>query len=352
MTKVLIKLSILSAMFILLMNHFLKKQERVFYQTECKIFDSQGHLVRIFDRSDFCLLLDDGSIISATTRHLKKINPNGEIQWFLKNSGYYHHALTLLKNKSEFLIFSSNYRDENNKDYRYTQLQRYSLDGKLLQQWQLSQHFDTFFKLIKKTPERSAVSVDMHDYSPFKYEFEHINSIQEIPANVAQTIRPSLAQGNLLIGINPYCVVAIFDKTSFNLIDTISIFEGENCYFHDPQILPSGELLVYINKSLKRHKERANVFIEKINLVNGAHRSIFPQINYSSTLFGGVQEIEKGQYLINGFVTKERQSAVVINDEGRVVKEFDNSANGPDTIGVGQVLKRVNLESFFNNLRY
>ena len=322
-------------------------------QVSCKIFNKEGsQLYRWFDSEELCLFLPDGGVVSQTQLGMKRFNNKNKILW--KQSGHFHHRLTLSKDGTKIFALSAKAHNFLGKKIRTDTVVAIDFKtGKVLAEFDL---FDHFYELA--TEEQFHFRRARYQNSLFNYDFEttHANSVFEIPKNPLVHKNSAFSEGNLLINPGVVNLYFIIDKDMKKILwkKPDGKFIRSN---HDVQLNERGELVVYANDVITEKEPYSSILfldplkagsypddlIREVKVVVEGKKFYQPYV-------GGVQELPAGEMLLSVFSEKMGFYLAFIDAKSKIKKSFVPTPGFHQSRGEAfQEARLVDLTSFFKN---
>lgn len=257
----------------------------------CNIYTTDGSLLRSF-YGNYCLFFDDGSYVASYNEGIHFFSErNEEIRSISISSD---HLLNFDLDKNFFLVQSH----ESIRAYSgLTFFEKFFRIDRGLKVDRSFFIFDHLFELITfasiKVPSYYAVESNSHKIFG---EFAHANSIYPIPKNKLSEDIAAFQEGNYILGLN-LLGIAIIVNSQMNKILWVQKIGSS---FHDIQILPSGEMIYYLNYN----ENSKNTFIQSMNPVSGIINWSL-KVDPNMDIRGGVQYLGLGKYLFNSVKFEE-----------------------------------------------
>ncbi len=242
------------------------------YRSGCVVFQP-GKILKTFPGSN-CLFLPDGSFISASNTHLKRITTTGEVDWEIP--GAFHHQMNLALDGESLFVMSS----EVEKKVRSDKIQRVSLTGKILSE-------TTSKDLIRQANLKTNLFADSatEDFQ----QISHFNSISEIPSLEGKG-PPYLSRGNIIIN-SLRLGFFILSPDLKNILHHQTISTSRDHSVHDVQVTKRGTILFFNNEMGGDSFRRSG--IQELFPASGKIVSVVdPGPYFYSPVAGSVQEID------------------------------------------------------------
>lgn len=319
-------------------------------QIDCRILDQDLKLLKSFT-GNYCAFFPNGEWISITGKELKLFSKNNQLKYRFKEMG--HHEVRLSNDQKRIYFLSSEIRNFKNKKTRFDVINIADTEGKILARWDLFDHIDELYKLLELSSLDFALPAERPDetFPDIKYEFSHVNSIYEIPANELQSRFPYMKKGNLLVTFNGLSSVVIFDPELKNIKFVYRVLKTNLLGIHDGQILPNGHLLIFknYNDPIDAPFTSINEFDMQNDLSVWSYVFKTPELDYNPHS-GSVQMLESGNVFFTDY-SHGLGKMVEIERSGKVVKLVANNILDPKTslpLNMYRA-KKINLDSFLNN---
>ena len=241
----------------------------------CIVYELDGHKIARFP-GDLCEFFPEGEIIASLAEHDKLLfyNINKEVLWKIQMPA--HHDITIASDQTIYVLSFENH-DFFGRKVRFDSFYQLNKKGEVQRKWDAFDHLEEIFDALKNSSRiKLGFNGECADLKRFldeqpellffplvtdssyrvfpntymwqaDYEITHINTLRELPPNPLEKIDPRFKAGNLLLSFNNYGTIAILDSSSFEILWTYSIEYAVG--LHDPDMLPNGNILMYINSS-------------------------------------------------------------------------------------------------------
>lgn len=307
----------------------------------CRIYNFSANWVKTIP-GQYCLFNDDGSVISADDKVIRRFNKLREVVWEIP--GHFHHQINFTNDGKNILALSSELLKENNRDVRYDKFMIISMDGKVL-------HEQSARELLYQTKQKSLdfkMNAPMKEIFKVENEATHFNSIYEIPEIAAKNVPSYIRKNNIIInGIEHGTFILSPDLKT---ILKHELFDQVQHNIHDVQVRRNGHYLFFNNRA----DEEFSVMLKYSaiqELDPQTKKKIFeftgnPKYLFYSPYCGAVQEIDNDligiSHVINGFYFYSRSAKTIV-------------ASVPGFIGnelvyhPSQQIKAYDLDQFIKN---
>ena len=324
------------------------------YVIGCMVYNSSFTLLHSYPGT-MCAFFPDGSYVRYQPKQheISRINANGEIKW--KRIISAHHQLKISADGKKILTLAKDFH--NGAFCRVGYDDFYALDssnGNVLYRWSGFEHRQELLKIAGRLRFFSLNedgSTKGHDC-----ELSHFNSIDEIPPNPLEKSNSAFKKGNYIVSLNGLPVFAVLDSRMKKLI-WISRPSNHFLSYHDIQMLPSGEILLYRNTQRNSSEEVVSAgYISRFDPLSGKEAWRYPALEANDSYpvgtygSGGAQALPEG-ILFNTNSTRNSGGAIYFVDfNGRkkweIPSPFKNSAGLPAKF---QDVKRIDLTEFLKN---
>ncbi|NQY99672.1 MAG: hypothetical protein HRT45_03265 [Bdellovibrionales bacterium] len=263
----------------------------------CRIYNSKGQRVWVY-KARFCLFLEDGSFISSNGYNLEKHSKEFELLW--SRDLKVHHQVNWNSDKTKLLVISEDYHEYKGEKIKFdTLIIADSETGATQQKYSLYEDRANIERLSPKGRGDSTIHIpELVRRTPsIKNQFSHLNSFYEIPDNESAKKDPVFSKGNFVINLNYKFMIAILDSKLERVIRVIHHSELDNDEsMHDVQVLSSGELLIYYNRSF-RGDHSSLVKYDPIKKIMTTLFESEPKTVFNAKVCGGIQELDNGNLL-------------------------------------------------------
>lgn len=292
-------------------------------QADCRIFSFDGSLVKKFN-DYLCLFLEDGthfSLVGSTDReigYITRYSQNNRILWRKKED--VHHELSLTLDKKRITYISSEGGIYNGENTRFDVLNIADLNGKILFRYSFKDHFSELIQILKDN-DKHLSHVQVLKSGAFKgyTEYTHFNSFKEIPPNVLSEEYSWLKPGNFILGGNCTNLFLVFNSSLSEIIKIINYDEGKLCGTHDAQVLPTGNILHYVNlKDPHVHQS----YLEEYNPIK--HKVVWSwpkqKNNFYNFMLGSVQRLDNGETIFTDGVSVMKNNLGMRGNKPTILK--------------------------------
>ncbi len=300
------------AIFVMLLNSsFSYSIELKNYQliNGCTIREMNGRTFKTFP-GQICIIMENGSIVSATDNHLILINKKSEVVWEIP--GHFHHQVNLSLDGKRILAISSELINVKQTPIRQDSLLIVDLEGKIL-------HKQIAREILQQAGlmgESMLMSLTLQEIFKVKNEISHFNSFYEIP-KLSGTDHPSyLKEGNYIVNGTG----SGFFILSSNLKKVLHHEQPKVSYhsrMHDVQVTSQGNYLLFNNLvvtgkglidfegkgpgPLLLHSAIMELKPSNLKIVNQFEAT--PKSMFYSAFCGGIQELDKDTWLFSDVMT-------------------------------------------------
>ena len=298
------------------------KQE-LYLQTDCRIFDLNGNLLKKFN-DYLCLFMDDGSYFSLVgsselaTGYITRYSSNGRILWRKKED--VHHELSLTSDKKHITYISSEGGEFNGEKIRFDVLNIADLNGNVIHRYSFKDHFKGFQQILNDN-EKHLGHVQVLKSGAFKNytEYTHFNSFKEIKPNALSEEFQWLKPGNFILGGNCTNLFFIFNRTLTEIIKVINYGEGKLCGTHDAQVLPTGNILHYVNL---KDVNNPQSYLEEYDPMKQIVVWSWPKEknDFYNFMLGSVQRLDNGETIFTDGVAIMKNNLGLRGSKPSVVK--------------------------------
>lgn len=337
--------SAVTAFFLTLNSNQLKNYS---YVIGCSVYNKDLEPL-VSHHGVLCDFLNNGQVLMANDKSVMLLDQHEQIVW--KKDEYVHHALSAVDNYKSIVYLSDEDQMFNGDLTRFDVIKKVSMENAEVQaEWKLFEHQEEILKALpwKYVKKDHLLDRQMggHPHSKAMYEFLHFNSIYEIPKNEAYPKLPYMKPGNFIVSAG-ISLILFFDN-HLNLIHTKVYDDISYTTFHDVQVLPDGQMLIY-------HNAAASFWCSRLEVVDS--ESLKPTWTYQdesleklcSNRFGSVQLLPNGNFLFSDVSSGGR--VVEINKEGLILNDFFHPEKDPITqrpLDIYKV-KAVDLTDFFKS---
>ena len=298
-------------------QHSLKKPlESKQVAVGCSIYDLNGNLLRRYS-GNLCFFEVDGHVlINHKNQNLTYYDSQMRTLWRLVIHS--HHQINQAAN-GDFLIISSEAKEFNKKITRFDRFVRINKKGQVIGDFSFAKVSDQFLS-GELFPEKvvSKFDWDQDNSDIAEVEVTHANSIYEIPFNT--NTDPAFQQGNIITSVSKWPAIFIFDPKLQRIIKRINI-QGARRH-HDAQVLPNGNLLLYVNEQTLI-KSISSILME-LNLTSQQQAMFYngtKENKFYSSVGGGIQKINDNLYFFSD-LAEGKPHATFINKKGDILKNL------------------------------
>jgi hypothetical protein len=244
-----------------------KDPDTNYFQLDCRIYDETSTLVATFP-GFYCAFASNGEWLSLEEDTLKIYDTRNQLKY---NFPFFvHHELRFSRDETKIYFLSSVSKMFKGILTRFDVINVSDRNGNLLYKWDTSEHINELINTLKLDQLVHAMPFPViRSRQNLKFEFSHLNAIQEIPPNPYELILPYMKRGNLLVTFNGLGGFIIFDPELSKIEHIFGRELGVDYYgFHDAQILSNGHLIFYknlngINENNFSSLEEFDVLLEK-----------------------------------------------------------------------------------------
>jgi len=261
------------------------------YVDGCRVYDSQGKLMRDFP-GRYCLFLDDGRFISSG-KNLILFDRDRSKVWEIP--GHFHHQMNFTRDKKHILVLSSEVETINEKQVRADVFLKISLKGEIVARLSTKKIFEDHKIQPISWPFVSSGSSLKADL-----EISHFNSIYEIGSNRLEKSDRRFAAGNILInsaGVGAFILDAAMTKSLY-----FSKFpQSDGHRVHDLQLTEDGEFFFFNNHNSdqKRGPYSSIDFMDPIRLVTRKRFTTKPKEFFYAPIRGSAKMIDADLILVS-----------------------------------------------------
>lgn len=279
-------------------------------------------------------ILPDGSIIFTFdgSISLQRFNACGERQW--STPGDFHHAVTLDDIGETIWTFEGNLTDS-----AFAQVD--VDDGAVLRRIPIldvvAANPKTDVLEIRKLHGNDSNANSRNTEGKWQEDPFHFNDVDPLPAALVESF-PGFEAGDLLVSARSLNLVFVLDP------DTLEIKwwrSGAVQRQHDPDWLPSGEILVFNNRMSRDYSEILTInpaTMEVNTLLDGRDLDFYTRIRGKSQL------IDSGNLLVT---SPQQGRAFEVTDAGETALEFINiKSDSDDTSYVISEIRWLPLDFF------
>ena len=316
---------------------------------QCSIYGMDQRLLRQF-RGGLCAFLPDGRVAYYNRQGLTMDDPTGKLLWH--RDWVISHQLNLDRSNTHLLTLARDFAPFGENWPESDTALVVDLQGNVVHSFNLAEHWK---ELEALTPWQNRRKWQFEqDRSPKWAEFEHANSIYEIPENDLGAVNPAFRAGNYIINALGLDIVFVVDHEMKHLLWGSSLAAIDAIEAHDVQVLPNGHLLYYRNEGPGYagdfHDHDCCSSLVEFDLTKEAPVwtwSGAPELFYSPVM-GGVQILDNGNVLFNhGGIGIARE----ITRAGEVVWSMRNFNARMFWPLPYQQIKRYDLSSFLEHNR-
>jgi len=288
------------------------------------LFNIPGNLASFYSNKD--------EIVTHNGNSLVVYNKDLDILW--KEPGYIEHELTVTNNNN-IMFFSGEYDTINTINVYFNNiicidsLRNKSVKWRLIEQRKYIMDFmlkDTsifryksvgtsnpdsvLFKIapslyrVKLIPIQETSAADSVFESGKYRELFHMNSIQELPANLSEIKDSVFNKGNILLSFNNFSdsirsFIAVVDPVNYKILWHYVQTDGRG--IHTPLMLPNGHILVYINSSSDVPYSSVDEIDPISKKVVWSYAEDFPVVEKRDVM-GSCQRLSNGNTLISNIL--------------------------------------------------
>ncbi len=312
-------------------------------QVGCSLFDSKANLVRRVP-GNRCVFLNDGTFLMGYTAGLIFYDRTSAGKWNLPM--HTHHIITQTS-AGDILVGSSELKKLKGHTVRFDVLHRVNTSGKILSSFKIYDHRKELEPVSLKTLGKFNWDPDSGFSADF--EFTHMNSYYEIQENASAAVIPAFKTGNVIVNcIGPGRIMILSPDLQKILwqLDQRTISGSPN--YHDVQVLPNGNLLMYENVESGQQNSSLLEYNPVAKKIEWRYRTDPPSAFFAPAT-GGVQLLPDGTLLYS--LPKEANFAIRIDRNGKTLETFRfppvTDSTGKN-IGI-QDAKFVDLSGFLKN---
>jgi hypothetical protein len=322
------------------------------YVGGCWIADEKLEVIRAYPGL-FCAFLKDGSMVMAGGRgdFLSYTDAKGVVIW--KRKVDVHHQMKLSHDQKKVLLLSSEVKpSEFYPALRYDVLLVLDLKtGRTLHRWAMQEHQPEFVSAFRKFGCYDPPWKEKRKHLGDSYiECSQANSFNEIPENPVAKRHGAFSAGNFVASFPLSQGIAILDKNLTRFLWTKRVEEEVD--YHDVQVLPSGELMVYYNSSCSS-PFGDRVLIDISDPLTGKSQWRLPQErgNFDAPHMGGVQALDGDRILFNVNDESVGGLALMVTRKGDVLWAMPNPFKNPSNQKPWffQDIKETDLGDFLRN---
>lgn len=297
------------------------KHAPTMYLANCAVLNEKSEL--LFDiTGQLCDFLPDGRMVvfqkdmGAVKERLYLYDSHQQIIW--SKDLDLHHVLKFSEDKRNIFLLSYEHHQFLGSPFVFDVISKLDLNGVEVARFNTYDIKDDLSKACSPYPR----PYNMSD-TPGVKEFTHLNSLYEIPENPKSQKFPWMKKGNIVVNMLGLNVIAIFDP-QLKLLKTLPY--SKDCFgiYHDAQILPSGDLLVFRN-IFELDLDKSDVVIMDIETGEIKRRAMVPY----SAIRGSVQLLKNNHLLISE--SSKGGRAFELDENGKMVLEITNPNNNRHT---------------------
>ncbi len=306
----------------------------------CTTYDFDGKNLRNFP-GQFCIFLDDGTILSASEKSLKRISKDKEVAWEIL--GHFHHQMNLSHDGKRILALSSEVISDKSGPSRDDVFLVISLEGKII----YKQSGLEVLKFNNQMPLNWPANPPWRDQLKVKFDKGHFNSIHEIPKIENPNTADFMKEGNVIVNslsLGTFVLSPDLKRVLYAKKNPFSL----NHQVHDVQATTDGNFLLFNNLVYGSKFSAKFSAIQKYDPVTGTVNFEFianPKTLFYSPACGGVQMLDKDHVLFSHMIL----GAFIYSLKEKVVV-----ASFPGAMGIGQKfiitqeVRARNLSKFFS----
>ncbi len=303
-------------------------------QLGCQILSTDLKVIRDIS-GDVCLFIPGTQqVLSFDDSGTRLRSLAGETIW--EKPILLHHQMNLNRNAVTFATLGHEINFIEGEKTRSDVALVMDFKGNILKSFSFYQHLAELRKIVGGQLKSRNPSANAKHLA--KREISHANSIYEIGPNALSSKIAAFKPGNFIVNINGFGAVVIFDKELKEILWSYSDSQnGREHSLHDVQVLPSGNLLAYVNRNQKDNVRFSSV--DEINPLTGEHSPVFkgsPPESFSAQWCGGAQILpndlvlsseseDKASGLRTRIFIADRKSQAVLWD--RDVSRFQKKPN-------------------------
>jgi hypothetical protein len=257
--------------------------------------------------------------------------------------GIVHHDVTF-DTDSTLWVLSSDVHEVFGKRTRIDVIKHLSKDLELLSEWCTFDHLDELALIISNTWFTRELQPFTKEMGVMEYfaqapnmfshpndidmpitnaasEVFHVNAVNILPPNILESNHPEFKQGNLLVSFSVYGFLIILDPVSFEILWYWNLPIGQG--LHTPEMLPNGNILVFVNGTGQVEDEGPFSEILEFNSLTGKRVWTYrasPTQKMFSKHFGSAHRLPNGNTLISEITKGGR--VFEVNPEKEIVWEW------------------------------
>lgn len=307
-----------------------------------------GKLLWSFHKGNHCLYFKDGRFVAADKTSISMYNKDFHKVWSLTLP--VHHQVNFNQAKDRILIISDTYHEYKGKKMRFDRLLVLDLHGKIIKDYDFFPHREEVNKVTSK--ERLGKFSKEEEWvlrnPEYPWEYSHVNSFYEVPKNLLEEKVPALKAGNYVVNVNEQNMVIILDKDLNQILWSLShkIIGGGDEVFHDVQVLPSGEFLIYFNRDYRKKFSSIDLYHPFKKELTTLYKAS-PAQNFFSWICGGAQILENGNLLFSD--TTNGAWAYEVDKNRKLIWSMHYQMIPKSSPQVYQQIKRADLTEFLKN---
>lgn len=253
-----------------------------------------------------------------------------------------HHEIRLTP-QNTILTYTKEAHDYNGRLVEFSDILEFDKAGNLLSNWSMWEHlpeFQRWHKALELDKPPSAVLPENAKKEKTSiwggdYDYYHANSITIIPPNALQGTHPAFNPGNLMISFRHGSMIFILDRQTKEILwrAIYDQIEGNIEGQHDPQMLPSGNILIFDNG---RYRKQSRII--EINPITLDIVWEYTAKDFYTESQGYVQVLPNGNLLVT---ESEKGHAFELTRDKEIVWEFyhpqvQTEENAPNSEHIGE----------------
>jgi len=335
--------------------HNSRSNQSEHYQMGCNILSPSGNIIW-YSEAYLCAFLNDGSFFTAGTDGLRYHSKTDDIVWY-KNDMSRFHKLVLSEDRRYVLSIGSEKNIINDELIRSDVFEVTDKNGITVKRWSVFENLNALKQLglsfFKSPPQYGAAN---WAFDPkVKKEITHANSFQEINSDVAIYGSSIWKPGNYLVYLyGPVATALVLDSEMKKILWHFDFAVKGKSTVHDLQLVQNGNILLYYNftnEFLREPHYSSLVLADPITMHTKWNYNATPPESFFSDTFGGVQQLENGNFLYS--ITKQAQR---FPDEVEIAHEvtplgqrvFSIKSPYPKNRGY-QEIKQIDATEFLKN---
>lgn len=299
-------------------NHFNTR----YIHADCSIFDFSGKLYKKYPGS-MCIFFKDGSYIqNIYPQNLRYISAGHTL--ITSKNIMAHHELEASHDQKRIALVADHFMEKDGKKRRYDILKILNRDLNDLYTWSTLTHWEELNKILQDAGKPPLVLNEyIHQKIGKTYEYTHINSLKEIPANDLYPQLSYLKPGNYIATMNCMGLFMFFDPTLSRIEKVIHYQNHIACNAHDAHVLKSGHILYFRNYAKSPEDGPALVEINPMTLEETWNWKINSIDSAESMSQGSVQFLSNGNFLYVDRGHADNMGAVEISRHGIIANALD-----------------------------